>query len=229
MKSSSWVVVKLALLSGVQPAQPTKSWVKVILDQSVSFVTGPWSGRLYKNLLITLNSLLYSYGYRENHTEPVPDLIFYKNAETARRNSSDYNLFSHRDRGVKISWTGNKGYGITHTNLRAFAMASGQETHSLTADPIWVNRVAGNYALKAGSPAVGSGCVWAEGFRGEMPAKIKGHRQRTGRQYGAGQHQGFLKGHFGAISCTFQVCCRSVINSTELRVRKFLWSFLKIR
>jgi len=66
------VVVKLAPLGGFQPAHPAKSWLKVISGQSVSFVAGPRPGRLHKNLWITLNSLLYSNGYRENYTEPVP-------------------------------------------------------------------------------------------------------------------------------------------------------------
>ena len=61
-----------APLSGIQPAELAKSRLKAILDQSVSFVAGPWPGRLHKNLWITLNSLLYSNGYRENHTEPAP-------------------------------------------------------------------------------------------------------------------------------------------------------------
>jgi parallel beta-helix repeat protein len=85
------------------------------------------------------------------------DLVLYRNGTTATGNLSDYNLFSRRDKGVKISWTENKGYGVTHTSLRAFATASGQETHSFTADPMWVNREAGNYALKPASSALGAG------------------------------------------------------------------------
>ena len=108
------------------------------------------------------------------------DLVFYKNAEKARGNSSDYNLYYRRDKGVKISWTGNRDYGITHTNLRTFAKASGQETHSLTADPRWVNSEAGNYALKAGSPALGAGM-------GEKAVPGQGTRRRS---YSSGSEGG---------------------------------------
>lgn len=89
------------------------------------------------------------------------DLILYKNKETAKGNSTDYNLYSRRDKGIKISWTDDNGYGITHTNLRTFVADSEQEMHSLTADPMWVDVEAGNYTLKAGSPAIASGCAKA--------------------------------------------------------------------
>ena len=61
-----------APLGEIQPAKLAKNRLKVISDQSVSFVAGPWPGWLHKNLRITLNSLLYSNSYRGNHTEPVP-------------------------------------------------------------------------------------------------------------------------------------------------------------
>jgi parallel beta-helix repeat protein len=109
------------------------------------------------------------------------DLVFYKNAETARENSSDYNLYFRRDKGAKISWTGTKGYAVTHTNLRAFAADSAQETHSLTTDPMWINREAGNYALKAESPAFGSGCARAESFAAE---KYQQKSNATGNERG---------------------------------------------
>jgi len=64
----------LAPLGGIQPAEPAKNWLKVILDQLVSFVAGPRPGWLHKNLWITLNNLLYSNCYRENYTEPVPSI-----------------------------------------------------------------------------------------------------------------------------------------------------------
>ena len=95
------------------------------------------------------------------------DLVLYKNPGTGKGNIFDYNLYFRRDKGVRISWTGNTGYGVTHTDLRGFAAASGQETHSLTADPLWVNREAGNYALKPGSPALGSCSARGMGFEEE--------------------------------------------------------------
>ena len=49
----------------------------------VIFVAVPQLGWLHKNLWITLNNLLYSNGYRENFTEPVPKTI--KGRENPRR------------------------------------------------------------------------------------------------------------------------------------------------
>jgi hypothetical protein len=68
--------MELAPLGGIQPAESARNWLKVILDQLVSFLAGPQPGWLHKNLWITLDNLLYSTGYRENYTEPVPPVGF---------------------------------------------------------------------------------------------------------------------------------------------------------
>ena len=111
------------------------------------------------------------------------DLVLYRNNTTAVGNRSDYNLFFRKDKGVKISFTGNKGYGVTHTNLRAFAKVSGQEVHSITADPMWINRKAGNYALKSGSSALGAGMEdeAVPGQRTSRGSKPSGGKREAGK------------------------------------------------
>jgi parallel beta-helix repeat protein len=94
----------------------------------------------------------------------MADLVMYTNPATTAGNSSDYNLYYRPDQTVRISWTKGSGYDVNYRSLAAFAAATGNETHSLVGDPLWVDRAAGEYSLRAGSPAIGAGTLEVRGF-----------------------------------------------------------------
>jgi parallel beta-helix repeat protein len=94
----------------------------------------------------------------------MADLVMYTNPATTAGNSSDYNLYYRPDQTVRISWSNRSGYNVNFLSLLAFAAATGNETHSLVGDPLWVDRSAGEYSLQAGSPAIGSGSSEVTGF-----------------------------------------------------------------
>ncbi len=85
------------------------------------------------------------------------DLVIYHRPPETSGNSSDHNLFHRRLGGVKISYTSNERYGVTHETLATFAAETGQDRHSGDADPRWAARSSGDYRLLEGSPAIGAG------------------------------------------------------------------------
>lgn len=95
------------------------------------------------------------------------DLVLYRGPGSGG-NTSDHNLFGRAGRDVRISWTDGRDYGVTHRDLRRFADESGLDRHSLVGDPRWADPAAGDYGLRADSPAVRAGRPGAPG-RGEPP------------------------------------------------------------
>jgi nitrous oxidase accessory protein NosD len=66
---------------------------------------------------------------------------------------SDSNLFFNTDPAVPpVRWN-----GIAYPTVAAYAAASGQDTHSRSADPRFADRGAGDFHLRAGSPAIDAG------------------------------------------------------------------------
>jgi parallel beta-helix repeat protein len=61
---------------------------------------------------------------------------------------------------------------VTYYTLSSFQAATGQETHGLEADPLWVNATAGDFRLTAGSPAIDSA---NSGASGQPDADIAGN------------------------------------------------------
>jgi parallel beta-helix repeat protein len=97
------------------------------------------------------------------------DLVLFHGGPEAAGNSSDFNLFHRRGGGVRISWTDDARYGITHASLQSFARDTGHDRHSSTGDPRWVNRSSGDYRLAAGSPAIAAG--WNGDGEGAPPER----------------------------------------------------------
>ncbi len=85
------------------------------------------------------------------------DLVIYHRPPEASGNGSDHNLFHRQSGGVKISYTTDGRYGVTHERLASFAADTGQDRHSADADPRWAARSSGDYRLMEGSPAIGAG------------------------------------------------------------------------
>ena len=85
------------------------------------------------------------------------DLVVYVDPLNPCSNTSDYNLYFQQVGTVKISWTTNSGYAINHSNLNSLTTQTGQESHSMIADPLWSNRSLGDYSLTQGSPAIDAG------------------------------------------------------------------------
>jgi parallel beta-helix repeat protein len=80
------------------------------------------------------------------------DLVMYAGPGAAD-NTSDHNLFHRGDGSVRISWTRDRHFAVTHTDLRGFARDTGRDAASSTADPRWRDRAAGDYRLAEGAPA----------------------------------------------------------------------------
>lgn len=68
---------------------------------------------------------------------------------------SDYNLL-YRSSGTLAKWSGS-----THTTLESFRTASGQDTHSIYADPLFSNTAAADFTLRTSSPAIDAGVTIA--------------------------------------------------------------------
>jgi len=62
------------------------------------------------------------------------DLVMYAGPGAAD-NTSDHNLFHRGDGSVRISWTRDRHFAVTHTDLRGFARDTGRDAASSTADP----------------------------------------------------------------------------------------------
>jgi hypothetical protein len=87
------------------------------------------------------------------------DLVIHPPAPGVRDNTSDYNLFydGATEGAVRIAWAARSSYRITHADLGKFADDTGQDRHSIIADPRWVDASAADYALLPGSPAIAAG------------------------------------------------------------------------
>jgi hypothetical protein len=60
--------------------------------------------------------------------------------------------------------------GTNYATLAAYKTATGQDAHSISADPLFVDRAGGDYHLQAGSPAVDAGTpITGESFPGSAP------------------------------------------------------------
>lgn len=66
---------------------------------------------------------------------------------------SDYNLL-YSPTGIVGKWSGS-----THSSLEAYKTASGQDAHSISADPLFTNAAGGDFSLRASSPAIDMGTL----------------------------------------------------------------------
>jgi parallel beta-helix repeat protein len=80
------------------------------------------------------------------------DLVMYAGPGAAD-NASNRNVFYRGDGSVRISWTRDRRFPVTHTDLGSFARDTGHDAASSTADPRWRDRAAGDYRLAEGAPA----------------------------------------------------------------------------
>lgn len=85
------------------------------------------------------------------------DLVMYTDPAAATGNTSDYNLFYRSGGGVAVSVTTTTSYGVNYRSLGAYTAATGQDSHSLNADPLFAGRAGGDFTLLAASPAIDSG------------------------------------------------------------------------
>jgi parallel beta-helix repeat protein len=92
------------------------------------------------------------------------DLVIYKEDNKTHNNTSDFNLYNEIAKPIRLSFTDTPGYTITHQDLKAFAKSSGQERHSITQNPLWVDPAKGDYRLKADSPAIDRGTLQVRGL-----------------------------------------------------------------
>jgi parallel beta-helix repeat protein len=65
---------------------------------------------------------------------------------------SDHNLFWNSQPQEPVRWA-----NVKYTTVAAYVAASGQDTHSIEADPRFVNPAAGDFRLRSGSPAIDAG------------------------------------------------------------------------
>src|SRR4029079_4150159 len=70
----------------------------------------------------------------------------------------DYNLVFLKTADVMYVWN-----STSYTSLSAFRPATGQEVHGIQADPMWVDKVSGNFHLTSASPAIDSANSGASG------------------------------------------------------------------
>ncbi|HEY3437547.1 MAG TPA: hypothetical protein VGK35_07660, partial [Actinotalea sp.] len=68
--------------------------------------------------------------------------------------------------GTRVAYV--EGHGNTDT-LAEFRAWTGYEAHGVQADPAFVDTAAGDYRLRAGSPAVDRGQDLGEAFTGRAP------------------------------------------------------------
>lgn len=98
------------------------------------------------------------------------NLVCYNGGENDGTNGSgnvyEYNCFGPQAAGF-IKWG-----GVNKDTYAAFATAYGSATHSVTADPLFVNAAAAAFTLQRGSPAIDAGVFIAginDGFFGSAP------------------------------------------------------------
>jgi parallel beta-helix repeat protein len=114
------------------------------------------------------------------------DLVVYHHPSATSGNIADYNLYYNSGKnGVKIAWTADSNYKVNYTDLKLFEKDTGNETHSLVADPLWKDRVAGDYSLKPASPAIRAGKLEADSMEGGKPTPKGKLTGRKGTNIGA--------------------------------------------
>lgn len=111
-----------------------------------SFATSIDGLRIVNNIVV--GSLAYAI------RNPLPDSV-----------TLDYNLLPQRRAIAAFP------RGVTSTTIAAFTKATGQESHSLSGDPLFVDRTSHDYRIQPGSPAIDRGTVLNSGdqFRGVAP------------------------------------------------------------
>jgi len=105
------------------------------------------------------------------------DLVLYSGSLPSAGNTTDYNLYFRSDGTAKISLTNTPGYDVNYRDYKLFSSATGQEIHSLSADPLWMDSLAGDFSLKPNSPAIDAGQL-IDGIGGE---DLSGFRRVSGK------------------------------------------------
>ena len=119
---------------------------------------------IYNNTLVGFSEVANGFGggqTPEANTNVVwRNNLFYNSilftpAAGTSQTHSDYNLFYNSG---AMSTNNLWGWGNTnYSNLATYRSASGQDAHSLVANPLLTNRAAYDFTLQAGSPAIGAG------------------------------------------------------------------------
>jgi len=90
----------------------------------------------------------------ENHSI---HLLMCSDSVMGSGNKSNYNLFVPDGGNVKISWTNTESYYTNFTDLESFSTATQQDKNSLAGNPLWIDKLSGDYSLSAKSPAIDAG------------------------------------------------------------------------
>ena len=107
------------------------------------------NGELYLEHFVTGNTITHNIfaAGRQN-------LLIGNAATTNSGNTLDYNLYFTRSSAEESDW---QWLNVTHTGFAAYRTATGNDAHSLFADPLFVNALEFDFHLGAGSPAVDAG------------------------------------------------------------------------
>ncbi len=101
--------------------------------------------------------------------------------QTGPPSTSDYNLF-YDPGGTMIDWQGSR---YASSQWAAYRAASGQDVHSITANPDLTNPAAADFSLRSASPAIGRGTNLGSAYASGLapgscwPSSVRTIRQDT--------------------------------------------------
>ena len=119
------------------------------IDTTATYGTG-----IYNNIFYSTVSRAFYSDHAANTT--IKNNIFYSTFSYAMNTAPtseafDYNLY-YRPSGALIRWN-----SVDYNTLAAYQAASGQDSHSIAADPLFRNAAGGDFRLKWGSPCINIG------------------------------------------------------------------------
>jgi len=96
---------------------------------------------------------------------------------------SDYNLLYNVNGSGKVG----KFNGTTYTTLAAFQAVSGQDSHSISADPLFMNAAGGDFSLADNSPAINRGINILS-----FTTDLSGRTRPIGSNYDIGSYESLI-------------------------------------